>query len=166
MSSVFVECTASLESPGELTYRVADYAFDFQPAGIVDPTILLFGSVQVEADSTGRCRYAWGYSPFQGWRKARLPELPTPSSSVCVLLGEVEPGDVLVVTEPANTVATVDPDTGSVWMRAGSVSSETYDWAASIAPGVEILGWEDGSVGGLLLTPTNSFEVLDVVKAT
>lgn len=132
-------------------------------AGVADPAILFFGSIQLEVDSTGRCRYAWGYSPFPGWVVAKLPAIPQPSTSACVVV-DVEPGDVAVVTESTDTASTIDPDKGSVWVRSASAVHEPYDWAGSIAPGVVLLGWEHGGAGGLLLEATNSSEILQAVS--
>lgn len=164
MSEVFLNCRSSLETDGELTYEVTDYAFDFRPAGVAEPVVLLFGSIQVEVDSTGRCRYAWGYSPYQGWSTGNIPELPAASHASCLVDGELEPGDVLVVTEPADTATTIDPGSGFVWVRSRSQEMETYDWAHTIAPGVTLLGWDGGKLGGLLLRPSNVEAVLEAMS--
>jgi hypothetical protein len=165
MTRVGIEFGEGVETPGSLVYRLSDYAFDFQPAGVATPTIVRLGYVQVEVDSTGRCRYAWGYSPFPGWEVARLPEMPEPTSSACVLVNDFEAGDVLTVVKPADSITTIDPRTGSVWVRAVDATENPYHWARAIASGVVLLGWEDGSLGGLLLTATNSSEILNVVRA-
>lgn len=141
---------------GLLSYVDDEHAFSFRPAdprqirdllGSSGPALLSFGTIQVEvALPDGRCLFAWGYSPRQGWRAADLTGLPTPEPGECYCVTELVAGVSLRVST-APTQVMFDQALGRV---AALVAGLTPDWAVQIADGVSLLVSETGVPVGVL----------------
>ena len=160
--TIFIERRPGRPIHGYLTYVDNDYAFSFRPAdpnqvrdllGSSGPASLNFGTVQVEvALPDGRCLFAWGYSPRQGWRFADLAGLPAPEPGECYCIAELVAGTGLRAAG-APTQVMFDHSLGQV---AVLVEDSTPDWAVQIADGVSLVASAAGApVGVLFELPDN-----------
>ena len=147
---------------GILEYRARDYAFAFLPSdpaalrtlvGDQGTTSLVFGSVQVEVSvDSGRCLFAWGYSPRQGWRPGSISGLPDVRSGACFTSGVLlRPGVSIGVIGSTDILVSHDAESGKVWLR--SKNGEPAKTAVEIAEGVAVLIAADSRPVGLLLQP-------------
>ena len=143
---------------GFLSYERSDHAFAFRPS---DPqqvremltegrTSLAFGTIQLEvAVSTGRCLFAWGYSPRQGWVEADLSNLPKAMGGACSLIADLEDGISQRVSE-TNPEVLFDRSSNRTALL---VDGHAPAWSIEIAEGVSVLGTEDGVIAGLVFEP-------------
>lgn len=157
---VWLECQDGVPTEGFLEYRSRDQAFRFVPSdpgavrdlvGEQGTTSLAFGGVQLEVSvGSGRCLFAWGFSPQQGWRTSRIEGLPEPTAGACFVSGALlRPGVSIAIVAASDLAALHDSDSGLLWLheRGGGTPAT----AVEVADGVVVLLAADARPCGLLL---------------
>lgn len=159
-AEAWLDCRDGRPTEGFLQYRLHDHAFRFTPSdpaalrdlvGELGTTSLAFGGVQMEVSvDSGRCLFAWGFSPRQGWKTGRIEGLPEPKRGACFVSGAVLcPGVSLPIVAASELVALHDSESDLLWLHGRE--GDTSEKAVEVADGVVVLLATDDRPCGLLL---------------